>query len=172
MSLRKKCANNCAKKFRCTEPEKKLCQIHLYFPPSPTSCQTDPDSPPHSTYRRRRPKTHRRRRGGSSSQVSCVYAASTYTSLSQSPTYLSPQHLNHNRCRRNPNLCRRQGSCPSTTFLPLRRIFGYTPPTIPLSRLHFSPHAPRFLPEPNPNQICRSQFASWPQHRWWQQGST
>jgi hypothetical protein len=100
----------------------------------------------------------------------CLCRLHLYLSLSQSPTYLSPQHPNHNHRRRNPNLCRHRGSGPSTTFLPLRRRFGYTPPPIPLSRLHFSPHAPLFLPEPNYNQICRSQFASWPQRRWWQQG--
>jgi hypothetical protein len=128
MSLRKKGRQQLRQKISVHWTRKKLRQIHLYLPPSPTSCQTDPDSPPHSTYRRHRHKTHRRRRGGSLSQVSCVYAVSTYTSLSQSPTYLSPQHPNHNRRRRNPNLCRRRGSGPSTTFLPLRRRFGYTPP--------------------------------------------
>jgi hypothetical protein len=98
---KKKGANNCAKTFRCIEPQKKLRQINLYLPPSPTSHQSDPDPPPHSSYRisrRRHHRTHRHRRGGSSSQVSCVYAASSYPSLSKPHLPIS-QHPNHNRRR-------------------------------------------------------------------------
>jgi hypothetical protein len=169
MSLRKKGRQQLHQKISVHWTQKICAKYTRICLPRPLLVENNPDSPPHSTYCRRRHRTHCRRRGGSSSQVSCVYATSTYTSLSQSPTYLSPQHPNHNRRRRNPNLYRYRGPGPSTTFLPLRRRFGYTPPPIPLSRLHFSPHAPLFLPEPNPNQVCRSQFASWPQHRWWQQ---